>query len=143
MFTKHGVLCALLFIVCLTEAYARTDARSRINAALFRSYFKCSPCIIENCPLLPLHEGCIPIKERGICSCCNTCARLEHELCGIREAQCAPGLQCRPVANIVDEQAQFYSLLGGKARCVRPDVPNGKLSNRNKNNPKELILCSW
>ena len=124
----HITLTIVALIVIL--ATDRVCARAGLNGAMLRSYFGCPVCDLNECPPLPgsVENGCIPIKESGICGCCMVCARLEHEQCGIYTARCAPGLQCKPDANLVDKQSEFFSLWEGQGVCTQKSNQPGKCS---------------
>ena len=117
-------LLSLLLLITTDNVYART----RLNGAMLRSYFGCPACDLNECPPLQgtVEDGCIPVKESGICGCCMLCARLEHQNCGIYTSKCAPGLKCRPIENLVDKESEFYSLWEGQGVCMSVAEGTGK-----------------
>ncbi|XP_025085513.1 insulin-like growth factor-binding protein 5 [Pomacea canaliculata] len=108
-------LALMVVVVTIVASVPGTLAQTTSYRQALRKYFGCPDCDQSNCPgTSPV--GCELVLEPGVCACCQVCARLEGQSCGLTSGRCGQKLACRPMP---DDSDPIGAILDGRAVCLR------------------------
>lgn len=108
--STYNLLLLVLFIVTL---YGFDDGKMNGNSSII----KCQPCNRIKC--VDVQLTCKGEKTKGVCGCCEKCAKVLGENCGgvyYYLGKCSSGLYCRPLMKKRYRIRKKWPEIG---RCVR------------------------